>query len=155
MPKRTPLLATPSAECSIEPARDPGKGMLIDDAPDVQKWAEQTGLNSRRFEEPWVLVLDRRSRLLHARRVSCGGPGGTHVEPSDVVRMGSAPSSPGFVLVHHHPSGNPAPNKQDIETTREILELAQRNGVTMLDHVITSRSGWRSMKQLGIVPARQ
>jgi DNA repair protein RadC len=151
--RRVPLLAQATAECEAEPQRDPGKGMSIREPEDVQAWATESGLVSRRYEEPWVLVLDRQSRLMHARRVSCGGPGGTHLELSDVIDAARNSGSPGFILVHNHPSGNPQPNKLDIQTTQELIELTKSHGMRLLDHVVVCPSRFMSMKNEGLLAA--
>lgn len=154
MPRRPPLLAQAVAECSADANDDVGKGTTIEEPEDVQAWATKSGLVSLRYEEPWVLALDPKSRIARSRRASCGGPGGTHVDLPHVIQLASHPGSPGFIFVHNHPSGDPHPNKLDIETTRELEQLARSHGLRLLDHVVVCPTRFMSMKNEGIITSR-
>ena len=46
-----------------------------------------------------------------------------------------------FVLVHNHPSGDPAPSPEDVRFTEEVARAADIVGVPLLDHVIVARGG--------------
>jgi DNA repair protein RadC len=74
-----------------------------------------------------------------ARRVASGGIHGLHVAPRDVLRMALREAAAGFVLVHNHPSGDPAPSREDVTFTRMVAEAAAVVGVPMLDHVVVAR----------------
>lgn len=41
-----------------------------------------------------------------------------------------------IVLAHNHPSGKSEPTDQDIETTKELLEMGGKLGIQVLDHII-------------------
>ena len=56
-----------------------------------------------------------------------------------------------LILVHNHPSGDPTPSKGDIDMTHEIQDAAERLGITLHDHVIISRKGHASFKNLGLL----
>jgi DNA repair protein RadC len=50
-------------------------------------------------------------------------------------------------LAHNHPSGDTTPSHQDLETTKSIVELGMMMGIKVLDHLIISREGYRSLKE--------
>jgi DNA repair protein RadC len=61
-----------------------------------------------------------------------------------------------FVLVHNHPSGEPAPSEADIRLTRRLMEGARILQINMLDHVIVGQSfdrrpGYFSFKEAGMI----
>ncbi len=44
-----------------------------------------------------------------------------------------------MILVHNHPSGDPAPSPEDLEITRRLRSAGDVLGVRVLDHVIVGR----------------
>ena len=56
-----------------------------------------------------------------------------------------------LILVHNHPSGDPAPSRADIDTTREIAEAARTVSVALHDHVIVGNGRWVSLRQEGLL----
>jgi DNA repair protein RadC len=60
-----------------------------------------------------------------------------------------------FVLVHNHPSGDPAPSNEDVTFTKAVVKGASVVGTPLLDHVIVARQHSSSMLDLGLLdPAR-
>ena len=45
------------------------------------------------------------------------------------------------MLCHNHPGGTLKPSRQDIELTRRVQDALKLIGVTLLEHVIVTRSG--------------
>jgi DNA repair protein RadC len=56
-----------------------------------------------------------------------------------------------LILVHNHPSGDPAPSKADIDMTRKIAQAAAALGMSVHDHIIVGREGHASLKALGVM----
>ena len=54
-------------------------------------------------------------------------------------------------MVHNHPSGDPAPSRQDIAITRDIAEAGKRLGVAVHDHIIIGAGGHASLRSLGLI----
>ena len=52
----------------------------------------------------------------------------------------------GFVLVHNHPSGDPAPSSADVQMTRQIADIAKPLGITVHDHIIVGKSTHTSLR---------
>ena len=101
-------------------------------------------------EELWALVLDGHQGLRAARRVASGGLHGLHVGARDPLRFALRDGGSSFVLVHNHPSGDPAPSAEDVRFTQEVARAADVVGVPLLDHVIVARSGYVSMLDDGV-----
>jgi DNA repair protein RadC len=120
----------------------------------VLTWARPR-LAALDHEELWVLALDGRQGLRAARRVASGGVHGLHVGVRDVLRLVLREAGSAFVLVHNHPSGDPAPSNEDIAFTKGVVEGASVVGTPLLDHVIVARQHSSSMLELGLLnPAR-
>lgn len=56
-----------------------------------------------------------------------------------------------IIMVHNHPSGDPAPSKADIAMTKEVRDAGDKLGIVLHDHVIVSKSGHNSFKALGLL----
>lgn len=91
-------------------------------------------------ESLFVLVADNRMRFMGVVEFP-GSGGGVCFRPVDVFQVITASGQPNFFLVHNHPSGDPAPSKEDIATTEAIAAVAKMLGVTLCDHVIVARPG--------------
>jgi DNA repair protein RadC len=100
-------------------------------------------------EQVWLLVLDGRNRLRSAQRVAQGGLHGCALTPGDVLRPAVREGGSAFVLVHNHPSGDPAPSREDVAMTRLVAAAGELLGVPLLDHVIVARGGESSLLELG------
>ncbi len=116
----------------------------------VQAWARPR-LATLDHEELWMLALDGRHGLRAARRVASGGIHGLHVGPRDVLRLALREAASAFVLVHNHPSGDPAPSDEDVAFTRMTASAASIVGTPLLDHVVVARRQSASMLSLGVL----
>jgi DNA repair protein RadC len=56
-----------------------------------------------------------------------------------------------ILLVHNHPSGDPAPSKADIDMTRKIAQAAAALGMSVHDHIIVGHEGHANLKALGVM----
>ena len=59
-------------------------------------------------------------------------------------------NSPAIVLAHNHPSGDLDPSPEDIELTRALLAAGDLLDIQLLDHLIISQTGWRSLREMGL-----
>ncbi len=48
------------------------------------------------------------------------------------------------MVIHNHPSGNPAPSLQDIETTERLYKMADELEIEVVDHLIIGRNKFYS-----------
>jgi DNA repair protein RadC len=116
----------------------------------VVSWARPK-LGGLDHEELWVLALDGRHGLRAARRVASGGIHGLHVGVRDVLRAALRDAASSIVIVHNHPSGDPAPSDEDVAFTRAVAEAAVVVGTPLVDHVIVARERSSSLFDLGLM----
>jgi DNA repair protein RadC len=93
-------------------------------------------LSSLRKEVFCVLLLDAKHRKLREVQVSEGSLTASIVHPREVFAPAVRDSAAAMILVHNHPSGDPAPSPEDLEITRRLREVGEVMGVRVLDHVI-------------------
>ena len=102
-------------------------------------------------EEVWVLGLDGRSALRILRCVARGGQHGCALTARDVLHPVLVGGGTALVVVHNHPSGDPAPSDEDVQMTRALAAACDVVGVPLLDHVVVGRNGATSMLELGVL----
>lgn len=102
-------------------------------------------------EEVWVLVLDQQHCLIREERLYKGMVHGVSVRVAELLRPVIVHQGPAMIVVHNHPSGSSTPSTADREMTSELVESAQTMGITLLDHVIVTRSDFASMAQMGML----
>jgi len=98
-----------------------------------------------------ILFLDRKNRLIADEVQGVGTVDHTPVYVREVVKRALELSSTAIILVHNHPSGDPAPSRADIDMTQLIVAAARPLGVTVHDHIIVGRHGHASLKSLKLM----
>lgn len=98
-----------------------------------------------------ILFLDKKNKLIADEVQQTGTVDHTPVYPREVIRRTLELSATALILVHNHPSGDPAPSTADIQMTTAIMNIATPLGITIHDHIIIGRSGHVSMKGLKLI----
>lgn len=83
-----------------------------------------------------VFLLNRKNRLRSYNVVSVGTATSSLVHPREVFRPAIAQAASAIIIVHNHPSGDPAPSSADIQVTRQVREASRVVGIDLLDHII-------------------
>jgi DNA repair protein RadC len=98
-----------------------------------------------------ILFVDKKNLLIADEVQQSGTIDHTPVYPREVVRRALELSASGLILVHNHPSGDPAPSRADIEMTKTIIETAAPLGIVVHDHIVIGKSGHASMRGLQLI----
>jgi DNA repair protein RadC len=102
----------------------------------------------RETEEFRVLFLDKKQGLIADEVQGRGTVDHTPVYPRELVRRALELNASGVILVHNHPSGDPAPSEADIVMTQNIVAVAKPLGVSVHDHIIIGRNGHSSLRAM-------
>ena len=98
-----------------------------------------------------VVGLNNRNEIIREEMVAKGTLNECYVEPREVFRPLITEAAARAVLVHNHPSGDPSPSPNDVALTRRLAKAGELMGVPILDHVIITRSGHASLRDLGLM----
>ena len=99
-----------------------------------------------------IACLSTKNRLLAWHVLSRGTRASTPVSMPDVfIPACLTPGTTGLMVVHNHPSGDPAPSQQDIRLTRDLVEAARHLRIAVHDHVIIGANGHSSLKAMGLI----
>jgi DNA repair protein RadC len=108
-------------------------------------------LRDRERERFLALCLNTRNELVREVVVSVGSLNASIVHPREVFKPALACSAAGLVIAHNHPSGDPAPSREDREVTRAISEAGRVLDVPLHDHVIIGADSYFSFKDSGLL----
>lgn len=100
-------------------------------------------------EQFHLLLLDGRHRVLREVMASRGTLTASLVHPREVFRPALREGAAALIVVHNHPSGDPAPSLEDREVTRRLVQAGALLGVPLLDHVVVAERGWVSLRGEG------
>ena len=102
-------------------------------------------------EQLRLLFLDRKNRLIADEVQQRGTVDQAPAYPREVARRSLDLNASAVLLVHNHPSGDPAPSRADIDMTRDIAAALNAVGVTLHDHLVIGRAGHASFRALGLM----
>jgi DNA repair protein RadC len=94
-----------------------------------------------RHESLRVFFVNLRRELIAEEVVARGGPDGVMVEPRQIIARALDLGATGLILVHNHPSGDPAPSEADRRFTRRLGAAAACLGLRLHDHLVVARDG--------------
>jgi DNA repair protein RadC len=103
------------------------------------------------LEQFRILFLDRKNTLIADEVQQRGTVDHTPVYPREVVKRALELHASAIILVHNHPSGDPAPSRADIDMTRQIVQAAGALGVTVHDHIVIGKGKHVSFKSAGLL----
>ena len=103
-----------------------------------------------------VVLLDAKLRLLHIEQISLGNLNECLAHPREILRPAVLHNAFAFILVHNHPSGDPAPSDADRRVTVRIADAARMLQVQFFDHVILgspaeNRAPYFSFREAGVI----
>ncbi len=103
------------------------------------------------IERVRLLHLNGKNMLIRDEVIAQGSVDQAAVHVREVIGRAMQLGSSAIILVHNHPSGDPAPSRADITLTREIAEAGKRLGISVHDHVIIGAEGHSSMRAMGLL----
>ncbi|RXE56861.1 hypothetical protein ABH15_01520 [Methanoculleus taiwanensis] len=106
-------------------------------------------LAEKRQEHFICVTLNGAGEVISRRTVTVGLLNQSLVHPREVFADAITDRAASVILVHNHPSGSLEPSQQDIGITRQLAEAGSILGIRVLDHLIVSRKGYASLKELG------
>lgn len=146
----------PAKACEIMACFELGRRYLGDDGvsgcriacpedvlPLVAEWRD------RKQEYFLCITLSGAGEVIKRRTVTVGTLNQSLVHPREVFSEAITDRAASVVLVHNHPSGTLDPSTQDIGITRQLVEGGSILGIRVLDHIIVTKNGYASLKELG------
>jgi DNA repair protein RadC len=92
------------------------------------------------------IYLDTHQRVIHDEVISIGTINSNIVHPREIFKAAIEYNAAAIILVHNHPSGVATPSASDIEVTRQVIQAGKIVGINLLDHIIVTKDGFRSVE---------
>ncbi|MBD3336904.1 MAG: DNA repair protein RadC, partial [Candidatus Eisenbacteria bacterium] len=113
------------------------------------EWARSYSHSDR--EHFLVLHLNTRHVPRKLELVSIGSLDTSIVHPREVFRTAIREATAALILLHNHPSGDPKPSRDDVQTTDRLVRVGQLVGIHVLDHVVLAGSSFFSFREEGLL----
>ena len=98
-----------------------------------------------------TLLLDAKGKVIGVEEVSIGGLTMAPVHPREVFVNAIKRSAATVILVHNHPSGDPAPSSEDIVLTERLCQVGKLIGIKIVDHIIIGDGRYYSFAGEGML----
>jgi DNA repair protein RadC len=98
-----------------------------------------------------TLNLNSKNQLIREVLVSVGSLSTSVVHPREVFAPAVRDSSAAILFLHNHPSGDPAPSREDRECTSRLCEAGKILGIRCLDHIILGFDDYYSFADAGLL----
>jgi len=103
------------------------------------------------IERVRVLFLNAKNVLIANETMWEGSVDEAAVYIREIMRRALDLHATAIIVVHNHPSGDPAPSRQDIALTRDLAEAGRHLKITLHDHLIIGASGESSLRSMGLI----
>jgi DNA repair protein RadC len=97
-----------------------------------------------------VLLVNTRNQIMAVNEVYKGNVSSSLVRTSEVFREAVRQNAPSIIVVHNHPSGDPAPSPDDVALTKTLRQAGDIMQIELLDHIVIGDRRFASLKQLGL-----
>lgn len=114
-------------------------------------WSAYSRMGELAKEHVVVLGVNARGMLSVEETVSIGTLTSSLMHPREIMRPLLRYPCSGFILVHNHPSGDPAPSSEDKEVTSRLRRAGELMGIPLVDHVIIAKEKYFSFKDTGLL----
>lgn len=111
--------------------------------------AQAVEIRDKKKEYLLAFFLNARHQLIARETISIGTLTASLAHPREIFAPAIGKAAAGVILVHNHPSGDPAPSDEDVRLTKRIAQAGQIMGIELLDHLIVAQNGCYSFKTAG------
>lgn len=99
-------------------------------------------------EHLWVLLLNTKNQVVRMEKLYKGTLNSSTVRIAELFKPAITRNAAAIILVHNHPSGDPAPSSEDVRLTRSVVQSGRLLDIEVLDHIIVGEAGrYSSLKQ--------
>lgn len=105
-------------------------------------------IGSEKKEYFIIMFIDSKNKLI-IDDVSVGILNASLVHPREVFKKAILNNASHVVVAHNHPSGDPNPSNEDIDTTNRLIDAGKILGISVIDHIVVCENSYISLKELG------
>ena len=105
-------------------------------------------MEKMRFEKQEILkvvMLNNKNKILKIKDIATGGSNFVTATIKSVLNEAVKIEASKIILVHNHPSGDPAPSRHDLEFTVKVEQASDILGIQLLDHIVIGNANYVSI----------
>ena len=111
------------------------------------KLLEMSDESDRMKERFYVIGLNSKNNLEYVELASLGILNASLCHPREIMRMACIKAVNAIIIMHNHPSGEPAPSDDDVKVTHIIKHAGEILDIKLLDHVILGEDTFYSFRE--------
>ena len=91
-------------------------------------------------EKVIILCLNSRLEVMKEKTVFIGSNNISIISGRELFKEALICGSSRIMVIHNHPSGNPTPSSEEVETTKRLYKMAEELEIEVIDHLIIGRN---------------
>ena len=108
-------------------------------------------LRTKEQEHLYLLMLDTRCHLIAEKLLTIGTVNQSLVSPREIFIEALRHRAVSIILIHNHPSGDPAPSADDCLVTERVEKAGLMIGIGLADHIIIGDGRYVSFQEEGLL----
>lgn len=97
-----------------------------------------------------VLTLNTRNHVTSTQTLYIGSLNTSVIRLGEIFRHAIRNNAAAIIVAHNHPSGDPSPSPEDVNVTRQLVEMGKKIDINVLDHLIIGHNRYTSLKERGL-----
>lgn len=139
------------AELSVRLSRAVAKeGLIVNNPRTISRYYMEL-LRHRETECVVLACLDTKGELISEKMISQGSVKMSLVSPREIFMEALRREAVSIILIHNHPSGDPAPSASDISLTEGLAQAGKQLDIPLLDHIIIGDNKYFSFKEANLI----
>lgn len=98
-------------------------------------------------EQLMISMFDIKCRLISDCVIATGSARAVLGSPREIFLQLLEKKAVSFILLHNHPSGDPAPSSEDVRLTQRVRECGELMDITLSDHIIIGDNNYYSFRE--------
>src|SRR5947209_19271466 len=94
-----------------------------------------------------MLLLDTKNHVQANLLLYQGTVNSSVLRGGEILRAAVARNSPGILVCHNHPSGDPTPSPEDILVTEQLVEAGKVLDIEVVDHLVIGKNRFASLRE--------
>ncbi len=135
------------SELAVRMALEKASAALRYDSPKTVADYYMEKMRHKEREIILLLLLDNKLGLIEEYILSQGTVRASLLSSREIFIKALKCRACHFMLLHNHPSGDPAPSQQDIVITQKIKEAGELMDIPLIDHIVLGDGCYVSLKE--------
>ena len=98
-----------------------------------------------------LLMLNSKSKLIGETNISKGTVNASLITPRELFIEALQKNAVFVIILHNHPSGDPTPSRDDINSTIRVQRAGKMIGIKLIDHIIIGDNTYSSLRALKLI----